>query len=312
LNARLLKDVRPLGSAQPAPAAQGDPAEPRDDSDRSYDRPIGYLPAYELGRLHSGHSANLRSAKFGPSALDGDVPVYIEPQSAAQGDEPDYLATKIALECHANLLSGGRVEFDGAAWAAFKQRIAALSRQPSVPAIPEDCDVRKIMLRVVPGDGSGHEVYAKNVAEVEAVLSEMGARLEDFELAQGKPSAPASAGDDELPPLPKPVVQNWPSGAWSYHESQMRSYARAAVLADRQKRAQDGALLDWLRDNTCDLRCVNEPTDGDDYEVRWVVIEHHMAEPREREIARSYTDDPRDAIHAALAAARPEGEQHGE
>ncbi|WP_241060301.1 hypothetical protein, partial [Achromobacter xylosoxidans] len=57
----------------------GDPASPRDDSDRTYDKPIGYLPAYELGRLHSGHSANLRSAKFGPSALDGDVPVYLEP-----------------------------------------------------------------------------------------------------------------------------------------------------------------------------------------------------------------------------------------
>lgn len=51
---------------------------------RSNDQPVGYLPAYELGRLHSGHDAQLRSAKFGPSALDGDVPVYLEghPQSA--------------------------------------------------------------------------------------------------------------------------------------------------------------------------------------------------------------------------------------
>ncbi|MGZ8132588.1 hypothetical protein ACXU40_09370 [Bordetella bronchiseptica] len=64
------------GEAQPE---RGDPASPKDDSDRTYDRPIGYLAAYELGRLHSGHSANLRSAKFGPSALDGDVPVYLEP-----------------------------------------------------------------------------------------------------------------------------------------------------------------------------------------------------------------------------------------
>ncbi|WP_238908152.1 hypothetical protein [Achromobacter ruhlandii] len=60
----------------------GDPASPRDDSDRTYDKPIGYLPVYELGRLHSGHSANLRSAKFGPSALDGDVPVYLDPPKA--------------------------------------------------------------------------------------------------------------------------------------------------------------------------------------------------------------------------------------
>lgn len=72
----------PANIAQP-PQASGDPTEPRDDSDRSYDRPIGYLPAYELGRLHSGHDANLRSAKFGPSALGGDVPVYLEAQPPA-------------------------------------------------------------------------------------------------------------------------------------------------------------------------------------------------------------------------------------
>jgi hypothetical protein len=48
--------------------------------------------------------------------------------------------------------------------------------------IPADCDVRKIMLRVVPGDGSGQEVYARNVAEVEGLLSDMGLKLEEFEL----------------------------------------------------------------------------------------------------------------------------------
>lgn len=49
---------------------------------RSNDQPIGYLPAYELGRLHSGHDAQIRTPQFGPSALDGDVPVYLEGQSA--------------------------------------------------------------------------------------------------------------------------------------------------------------------------------------------------------------------------------------
>ena len=70
------------GAAQP-PAIGGDPAEPRDDSDRTYDRPIGYLPASELWRLHAGHDANLRSAKFGPSTLDRDVPVYLDAALAA-------------------------------------------------------------------------------------------------------------------------------------------------------------------------------------------------------------------------------------
>lgn len=66
-----------MGWTPPA-AISGDPAEPRDDSDRTYDSPIGYLQASELGRLHAGHDANLRSAKFGPSTLYGDVPVYLD------------------------------------------------------------------------------------------------------------------------------------------------------------------------------------------------------------------------------------------
>lgn len=72
-----------LSAAAQPPALTGDPAEPRDDSDRIYDRPVGYLPAYELSRLHSGHGAQLRSAKFGPSAIDGDVPVYLESSALA-------------------------------------------------------------------------------------------------------------------------------------------------------------------------------------------------------------------------------------
>lgn len=74
---RELRDWALSTAAQP-PTHGGDPANPRDDSDRSYNKPVGYLPAYELGRLHSGHDAQLRSAKFGPSALDSDVPVYLE------------------------------------------------------------------------------------------------------------------------------------------------------------------------------------------------------------------------------------------
>lgn len=43
--------------------------------------PIGYIPAYELSRLASGHDARLRSAKFGSSYLDGDVPVFLGPNA---------------------------------------------------------------------------------------------------------------------------------------------------------------------------------------------------------------------------------------
>ena len=44
------------------------------------------------------------------------------------------------------------------------------------------------------------------------------------------------------------------------------------------------SLIAELEKRTCDLRCRNVPTGGDDYDVEWFVVEHHMDEPREREI----------------------------
>ena len=41
--------------------------------------PVGYCPAYELERLASGHNTYIRPSKFGPGALDGDVPLYLHP-----------------------------------------------------------------------------------------------------------------------------------------------------------------------------------------------------------------------------------------
>lgn len=136
-----------LSTAAQPPALTGDPAEPRDDSDRIYDRPVGYLPAYELSRLHSGHGAQLRSAKFGPSALDGDVPVYlessalalvqaligaqrainsmkVEAETAAQGDE------QMMLEACEQISNEG---LD--AWMAIQSTLAAAPKEE--PAQPE-------------------------------------------------------------------------------------------------------------------------------------------------------------------------------
>lgn len=65
--------------------------------------------------------------------------------------------------------------------------------------IPADCDVRKILLRVVPGDGSGHEVYAKSIADVEALLSDMDGRLETFESARAvAPQFGATLTDEQI------------------------------------------------------------------------------------------------------------------
>jgi len=82
-------------------------------------------------------------------------------------------------------------EFDQ--WFGKLRKAAALLSADSKDArepVPADCDVRKIMLDVVPGwDGMGQEVYAKSVREVEDLLSGMGQRLEDFELGITRPQA---------------------------------------------------------------------------------------------------------------------------
>ena len=76
-------------------------------------------------------------------------------------------------------------------------------RNASAPAlddgvIPADCDVRKILLRVVPGDGDGYEVYAKNVGDVENLLCELGQRLEDFELARAQQPQAAEPKESDV------------------------------------------------------------------------------------------------------------------
>lgn len=70
--------------------------------------------------------------------------------------------------------------------------------------------------------------------------------------------------------------------------------------ADRS--STDGQLLSALAENYWDIRCINLPTGGDDFDIDWIVVEHHMAEPRERTIAQAYCDDPRVAIRRAIRA----------
>lgn len=63
---------------------------------------------------------------------------------------------------------------------------------------------------------------------------------------------------------------------------------------------EDTKLLDYLRHSGCDLRCYAVDAGGEDADVRWLVVEHHLDAPQEREIGRSYNDDPRTAIRAAM------------
>jgi hypothetical protein len=90
---------------------------------------------------------------------------------------------------------------------------------------------------------------------------------------------------------------------WAARQLRAVAQAPAAPAVD----ASDKALLDFLRDTSCDLRSIDVPTGGDDSDVHWRVIEHYMSEPREREIGRSWSDDPREAIRAAIAAQAKEG-----
>jgi hypothetical protein len=56
----------------------------------------------------------------------------------------------------------------------------------------------------------------------------------------------------------------------------------------------DTEILNWLEANTCDLRCVSVPTGGDDADVLWEVVEHHMPPKGERVIG--YGKTPRLAV----------------
>jgi len=81
-------------------------------------------------------------------------------------------------------------------WDERKQDVTGkveIASPPAPQAVPPELDVRKIMLAVVPGDdGMGLECYAESVADVEAKLSEMGERLEDWELGIRRLAAPVA------------------------------------------------------------------------------------------------------------------------
>lgn len=79
-----------------------DPEEKTAQAEARGDELVGYLPAYELQRLRSGHDANLRTPKFGPSHIDGDIPVYTRPVPAVpQAGEDESAPIDMVLHCPA-------------------------------------------------------------------------------------------------------------------------------------------------------------------------------------------------------------------
>jgi hypothetical protein len=96
------------------------------DSGSPASEPVGYLAAYELSRLNSGHDALLRSARYGPSYLDGDVPVYLGIASPPALPVP-YTAQVIAGQ--------DRDLFTAEQMVAYGQQCAAPAHPPA--ALPE-------------------------------------------------------------------------------------------------------------------------------------------------------------------------------
>jgi len=82
---------------------------------------------------------------------------------------------------------------------------------------------------------------------------------------------------------------------------------RAYVAAASTTPQQSGE--DWIKiieANCWDLVCVSEPTGCGDADVVWQVIEHHMAEPKERVLAADLC--PVRALENALNPPKQEGE----
>ena len=71
---------------------------------------------------------------------------------------------------------------------------------------------------------------------------------------------------------------------------------------DGQGLSGDDKWLEIIEDNCWDIRCVNVPTGGDDYDVGWRVIEHYMAEPNERIIGHG--SSPLKALNDAISKSR--------
>jgi hypothetical protein len=76
----------------------------------------------------------------------------------------------------------------------------------------------------------------------------------------------------------------------------------AATVKAVPSKALDTKLLDALGNESWNLECFDMPTGGDDSDIGWRVVGHHMAEPIRRIVAEVYEDNPRAAIKVALAA----------
>ena len=72
----------------------------------------------------------------------------------------------------------------------------------------------------------------------------------------------------------------------------------STIRADERERCAKPDLLAAMEQECWTLRCIDVPTGGGDADVAWEVVQHHMANPRDRVIASGKT--PEQALTAAL------------
>ena len=163
--------------------------------------PGGYLDKTPIVRSLTAHKQRLERAMAERNA-SLTVKVQAQPDktsaqilmsAAAKSGDPGAIALAAQL--------AGAAPCEACGFVNWHCRCEQAAAQPDErAAIPEDCDVRKILLRVVPGNGDGHEVYARNVGDVEELLSELGERLEDFESARAAAPQASVKGDERFSP----------------------------------------------------------------------------------------------------------------
>lgn len=157
---------------------------------------------------------------------------------------------RVALRAYADACASTHPELSADLIARYA---LAPIKQPAAAPIPADCDVRSILLDVVPGaDGEGREVYARNVDDVKRLLSEMGDRLEDVDAAKRLAPSPA----DERAALPEDRI-DWIAnthcpGGTAYPvnvKNAIREALREARISDNETGAEGAIVGAWLTED---------------------------------------------------------------
>ncbi len=150
--------------------------------------PMMAADEFELRRLLAEERYTVRQlSRSLRESIDGPIhmgePVLQAPQPVPQG-EREALIARIESWAATLIDTGKIIDDEGDATRDFEQAADMLAADAQWIAELEALSVTNILLAVVPGDGSGLEVYAKSVADVEDLLTKMSEDVEDFQGAQ--------------------------------------------------------------------------------------------------------------------------------